>query len=244
MYDVTECEMPVESRSKNENKRDERSKALENNPCGICRASGLPICKGHGGGGGGGDSSSDKAKDESSQKDNATTPKYVPTNIEVKTLSSYLEDSEVWNFKDDFLYTFKNDLAVFSIELDLAKGSIHFQGNELLSANDEKDLNELYDKIEDELKTFTDEVNAQNISFSREGNNLRINIPDPKLYDQFVTRLLNKNLIPDNNYNAALAYKTNQSAAQKVDEKGAAVSYKSPNPLDISSGPKPNGFKE
>ncbi|CZL27347.1 hypothetical protein [Legionella pneumophila] len=234
--------MPAESRSKNENRRDERSKALENNPCGVCRASGLPICKGHGGGAGGG---SDEAKDENSQKDSAPTPKYVPTNIEVKALSSYLENSEVWNSNEDFLYNFNNDLAVFSIELDSARGVIHFRGNESLSAIDEKDLNELYDKIEDELKAFTHEVNAQNISISRKGNDLKISIPDPNLYDQFVTRLLNKNLIPNNNYNADLNYKANQNAEQKVDEKEAAASYKSPNPFDISKGPRPaSDFKE
>lgn len=233
--------MPAESRSKKENRRDERSKALDSNPCGMCRAAGLPICRGHGGGAGGGN----EAKDENSPKDNAPTPKYVPTNIEVKALSSYLEDSEVWNSDEDFLYNFNNDLAVFSIELDSARGLIHFQGNESLSANDKKDLNELYDKIEDELKKFTDEVNEQNISISRKGNDLKISIPDPSLYDQFVTRLLNKNLIPNNNYKADLDYKANQNAEQKVDEKEASASYKSPNPFDISSGPKPtNGFKE
>lgn len=223
------------------NRRDERSKALDSNPCGICRASGLPICKGHAGGSGGGDGN----KDENSQKDNTPTPKYVPTNLEVKALSSYLENSEVWNTNEDFLYNFNNDLAVFSIELDAARGLIHFKGKESLNTNDKKDLNELYDKVEDELKKFTDEVNAQNISISRKGNDLKISIPDPNLYDQFVTRLLNKNLIPDNNYKTDLDYKTNPDAKQKVDEKDAAASYKSPNPFDISSGPKPtNGFKE
>ena len=184
-----EYKMPTEARSKKENRND----ASDSNPCGMCRAFGLPICKGHGGGGG------DEAKDENPKNDNAPTPKYVPTNIEVKALSSYLEDSEVWNSENDFLYNFNDDLAVFSIVLDSARGLIHFKGNEFLSANNKKDLNELYDKIEDELKKFTDEVNAQNISILREGNNLRISIPDHNLYDQFVTRLLNKNLIPNNN---------------------------------------------
>ncbi|KTD23113.1 hypothetical protein [Legionella israelensis] len=220
--------------NESKSKRDERSKALAGNPCGKCRAAGLPICKGHGGGAGG-----DEAKDENASKDNAPTPKNVPSNIEVKALSSYLENSEVWNSDDDFLYNFNNDLAVFSIELDLAKGVIHFQGNESLSANDKKDLNELYDKIEDELKMFTDEADAQNISFSRKEDNLKINIPDPKLYDQFVTRLLNKNLIPDNNYNADLDYKINPDAERKVDvNKIADSSYKLPNPFDISKGPR------
>ncbi|CZG40268.1 Uncharacterised protein [Legionella pneumophila] len=232
--------MSAESRSKNENRRDERSKALESNPCGMCRAAGLPICKGHGGGGGGGGGGSgDEAKEENSPT--GPTPKNVPSNVEIKTLSSYLENSEVWNSDEDFLYDFNNDSAVFSIELDSARGLIHFQGNEFLSANDVKDLNELYDRIEDELKMFTDEVNAQNISFSREGNNLKINIPDPNLYDQFVTRLLNKNLMPDNNHNADLNYKSNSAAEQKIDVNESVDStYKSPNPFDISKGPTPS----
>lgn len=229
--------MPVESKSKKENKRDERSKTLESNPCGICRAQGLPICKGHGGGKGGGGES----KEENNAKDKAPTPKNVPSNLEVKELSSYLENSAVWHFNDDFQYDFNNDLAIFSIELDSALGLIHFKGNELLNATDEKDLNELYDRVEEELKMFKDEVKSQNITFTREGNNLKINIPDPNLYDQFVTRLLNKNLIPDNNYNADLVSKANSGADQKVDaNKEIDSSYKSPNPFDISRGPKPS----
>ncbi|HHY1453248.1 TPA: hypothetical protein ACV1OQ_000301 [Legionella pneumophila] len=234
--------MPAEPKSKKENKRDERSKALDSNPCGMCRAAGLPICRGHGRGAGGGN----EVKGENSPQDNAPAPKYVSTNIEVKALSSYLEDSAVWSSDEDFLYNFNNDLAVFSIKLDSAMGLIYFQGNESLSANDKKDLNELYDKIEDELKMFTDEVNAQNISISRKGNDLKISIPDPNLYDQFVTRLLNKNLIPNNNYKADLDFKTNPDAKQKVvAENEAVASYKSPNPFDISKGPRPTSeFKE
>ncbi|WP_367607774.1 hypothetical protein [Legionella sp. W05-934-2] len=88
---------------------------------------------------------------------------------------------------------------------------------------------------------FTDEMNAQNISFSREEDNLKINIPDPNLYDQFVTRLLNKNLMPDNNHNADLIYKSNSAAKQNIDVKETVdSSYKSPNPFDISKGPTPS----
>lgn len=233
--------MPTESRSNNENKSGERSNTPGTNPCGMCRAAGLPICKGHGGGGGGGASGGDEAKDENATKDNAPTPKNVPSNVEVKTLSSYLEDSKVWNSDDDFLYDFNNNLAVFSIELNSVKGLIHFQGNEFLSDDDKKDLNELYDRIEDELKMFADEVNAQNIGFSRDGNNLKISIPEPKLYDQFVTRLLNKNLIPDNNYNADIVKHANQVIEQKLNaNEKADSSYQSPNPFDISKGPTPS----
>lgn len=222
-----ECTMP------------ERSKTVDSNPCGICRAFGFPVCKGHGGGGSG------ETKDENPKKDSASTPKNVPGNIEVKALSSYLEESEVWNSDNDFLYHFHNDLAVFSIVLDSAKGLIHCKGNEFLSANNKKDLKGLYDKIADELNKFTHESNAENISLSREGNNLRISIPDHKLYDQFVTRLLNNNLIPNNNYNTNLISKANQNVEHKVDEKEAATSYKSPNPFDISKGPRPTkNFKE
>ncbi|STX49529.1 Uncharacterised protein [Legionella hackeliae] len=38
-----------ESKDK-ESKKDLRSKAIENNPCSLCRAFGLPVCRGHGGG--------------------------------------------------------------------------------------------------------------------------------------------------------------------------------------------------
>lgn len=222
------------------NKRDERANALDSNPCGMCRASGLAICKGHGGGGGG--SEEDENKDEKASKDNDHTPKYAPSTLEAKALSSYLENSEVWNSDEDFCYEFNNDLAIFKIHLDSASGFIHFKGNKLINANDGKDLNELYDKIEDELSNFSDETNAQNITLSREGNNLSINIPNPVLYDQFVTRLLNKNLIPDNNYHTDLAKTNTSSYEQQVEvNEVAETSYKSPNPFDISKGPTPSG---
>lgn len=41
--------------------KDEATLAIENNPCGLCRAMLLPICRGHGGSGGGGGGSEGKA---------------------------------------------------------------------------------------------------------------------------------------------------------------------------------------
>lgn len=226
--------MTTEARNKKESKTDERSNAIANNPCGMCRSFGLPVCKGHGAGGGGGD----ETKDENSKNNHAPTPNHAPATIKVKDLSSYLENSEVWNSEDDFLYKFNKDFALFSIILDSTQGLIHFKAKEFLSANNKKDLNQLYDKIEDELKQFIDEINAQNISITRKGNDFKISIPDQNLYDQFITRLLNKNLIPDNNYNANLSDKANQNLEPKNAEKEATASYKSPNPFDISNGPK------
>ena len=36
-----------------EAQEDPMAKMIKNNPCGLCKTMGLPICKGHGGGGGG-----------------------------------------------------------------------------------------------------------------------------------------------------------------------------------------------
>lgn len=227
--------MTAKLQTKNENKKDGRSKALENNPCSICRALGLPFCKGHGGGAGGG---GDTAKEASSQNDTTPTPQYAPANIKAKSLTSYLENSAVWNSNEDFLYNFNHEAALFSLELDLAKGFIHFRGHESLSALEKKELNALYDKVENELKAFTQEINSQNFTILRTGNELKITIPEPGLLDQFITRLIHKNLIPDNNYHADLNSRTKQNGEQKLDEKEAAV-YKSPNPFDISKGPRP-----
>ncbi|MGQ3887824.1 hypothetical protein ACQUW5_02185 [Legionella sp. CNM-1927-20] len=246
--------MPTNAKTK-EKRKDERANALDSNPCSMCRAMGSTVCKGHGGGGGGGGGN----KGETSQKDNAPTPEFKPTNLEVRALSSYLEQSEVWQTEDDFLYNFNSDFAVFSMALDLGKGLIHVKADESLEDKDEKDLNELYDKIEEELKLFTQEVKAQNINVSRKGNDLKISIPDQKLYDQFVTKLLNKNLVPNNNYNADLTYKANPVTNQKVDlaykanpvtnqkvdvKEAADATYKSPNPFDISKGPRPKNDLE
>ncbi|HFL2714587.1 TPA: hypothetical protein ACGWTM_001744 [Legionella pneumophila] len=222
--------MPTELNNTSENRMDERSNSIKSNPCGICRALGLPICKGHGGGGGGGGADT--------QNDDAPELSHVPSNIEVITLSSYLENSEVWNYIEDFKYHFKSELAIFSILLDLGIGLIHFKGNELLNDTDNKDLNALYSTIESEFRNFSQEVHLQDGSAKRTGNDLKISIPDPKLYDQFVTRLINKNLIPNNNYNVDLANKTNQNPGLSVYGNGP-IAYKTPNPFDISRGPKP-----
>lgn len=213
------------------NKKDERSKSIASNPCGMCRAFGLPICLGHGGGSGSGED-----KEEYSNKDKILTPKYEPATIKTKTLFLELENSEIWSLENDFQYQFNETLALCSIELDLASGLIHFRGKEFLAVNDKMDLDKLYDQIEVMLKQFTDAVNAPDIGITRSGNDLIIRIPDRNLYDQFVIALLNNNLIPNNNYKSGQAYQTNQNAEQ-IGESASA--YKSPNPFDISRGPRP-----
>lgn len=214
-------------------KKDELSKSIDSNPCGMCRAFGLPICLGHGGGGG-----SDEDKEEYSNQNKILAPKYKHATIKAEALSLELENSEVWSMeKDDFLYQFNNPLALCAIELDLVRGLIHFRGKELLAANDKMDLNMLYDQIEEMLKKFGAAVNAPDIGVLRSGDDLIIRILNHNLYDQVVIELQKKNLIPNNNYKTGQVYQANQNAELQTHE--PATDYKSPNPFDITNGPRP-----
>lgn len=68
----------VVAKKREETQKDERARAIENNPCSICRSLGLPFCRGHGGGSGGGgsDSASDDKVDNNDHQ--LLAPKILP----------------------------------------------------------------------------------------------------------------------------------------------------------------------
>jgi len=217
--------------------------ALENNPCGMCRALGLPSCKGHAGGGGGGDEAED-----SYESTDSSSPSYQPSPVEIVTLSSFLDKRNAWqqSNEDDLLYTYNNDLAVLTLSLDLSKGVIKFEGQQFLSQDKQDELDALYETITTELAHFKNELNANNIKLdatvNRKGNDLTIKISDPKQYDAFISRLMEKNLLPTQQIAPAL--KPSAKSQEKTSDLNAeSDSYKSPTLFDISSGPKPPGGK-
>ncbi|KTD10125.1 hypothetical protein [Legionella hackeliae] len=202
---------------------------------------------GTGGGGGGGESgggsgSDEWTNDETYTNEDGLSPDLKPTPVEAISVSSFLDESEVWHesSEEDLLYLFEGDLAILSLSLDLSHGLITFKGDENLNQKDQADLDALYDAINGEFKQFAKELNDRGIQFhgtlTRENNNLFIQIPDKKQYDAFVTRLTDKNLIPTRKVELDLT----QSAKQKIvaDQDFQAEFYKSPTPYDISRGPK------
>jgi|GEM_PF-1850656 len=210
-----------ESRSEKESVESAIKQAVESNPCGMCRALGLPICKGHSGGHG------DKKEGsvEKYQQGSAKSPDIAEAN----TLPSYLGGSEVWISDDDSKYSFTNELSIFSINLDLKNGMIHFKATEPLTADNKKDLEQLYTEITKEVKT-------EDIIFSREGNNLEIRLPSTESCEQFITKLLNKHLIPDNDYNTDITNAANQHVLKKIIKSGhvPAVGYACVEPKEKS----------
>ena len=220
--------------------QDTRSKALENNPCGICRAMGLPVCKGHGGGSGGGDSGggSEASEGNDLKQTAATTP---------KSLHNVFSESTLWQHIDgtDDIYTYDAPLALLSIKLDLGAGSLVFSKHGNLSKEEEQELNKLLDTIENELNEFKAELEAkgmdtQAIQCHRENGCLTIKLPTPEYFDTFVQRLTDKNLLvtdlPQKKHTLETAATKNQDNPDPEEQKKAATA---PNPFDITQGPKP-----
>ncbi|MGQ3889667.1 hypothetical protein ACQUW5_11610 [Legionella sp. CNM-1927-20] len=234
-------------------KQDARIKAIENNPCSLCKALGLPICRGHGGGGSTGGDSSGSDSGDSYEIEDIPSLNLKPSLVEGMLLSSFLEASEVWHEspEEDLLYLFNNDLALLSLSLDLSQGLITFKENKLLNTDEQKDLAILYDAINNEFKQFKKELSAQNIKLNatliRENNKLTITIPiipNSKHYDAFIARLIDKNLIPTKKRELELE-RTTKKQEILPDQDIRAEAYKSPTPFDISRGPKPTtDYKE
>lgn len=204
----------------------------------------LPICKGHGGGSaGGGGGGAEEASGASMESTSSPAPQLVPTPMEITSLSGYLENSIVWQPEHgaDLRYNFANPAALFSMVLDLGTNIIQFIGNELFDPDYKQDLKDLYGRVIKEANML------EGARISIEGNNLTISFDNCQKYDQFVTCLLNKHLIPDNNYLQDIISMERSTSGQALDDvvasavidTSAATSHKAPNPFDISRGPQP-----
>ncbi|STX49987.1 Uncharacterised protein [Legionella busanensis] len=240
----------------NGDRKELKAKAIENNPCNMCRVLGLSSCQGHGGGGGGGGSGNEdklSGRDPGDLYENESplSLNLKPSLIEGMLLSSFLEASEIWHesLEEDLLYLYKNDLALVFLSLNLSQGLITFQENKLLDTDEQKDLATLYDAINNEFKQFRKELSDQNIKLNatliRVDNKLSISFrgDSSKYYDAFVTRLMDKNLIPTKKVELDLA-QTAQKQEVFLPQDSKADAYKSPNPFDISRGPRPPGYPE
>jgi hypothetical protein len=182
-------------------KKDDRTKAIESNPCPTCRLKGFPSCTGHGGGGGSsGDSkdASDRLEDASTKTTATATPTFRPILLETQ-----LMQSQIWKCKDEFTFTFESQDALFTMEIDMVHNRIIFLGDKNLSREQREDLRLFFDTIMKEFNEFKRELTAQgisvdNITVTREGNTLILSFGSSNRiqYDAFVQRLIDKNLIP------------------------------------------------
>jgi hypothetical protein len=214
---------PQEAQNSNENKpKIDPRQDPQNNPCSLCRPYG-PICKGHGGGGGGGgsgggDNSQSGNSGEASTNDyvkgtpetasyaintdsdaaNTNTTAYAKenlTSLQSSAANSMLFNSEVISdllAKNLLLIDSNNELGILSIKCN----------PELLSKDQKNDLKKFIDVLLKELDAFKKEkgisANCVTINKDHAGNivSLRITLPKPAMYDSFIQRLVNKNILP------------------------------------------------
>lgn len=217
--------------------KDPRQKAIDNNPCGICRAFGLPTCRGHsGGGGGGGESGGSNDDDDKSKTDE------LGDKLTADALKDILIQSEGWSLIKDTEYNFEFSglNSLISITLKMEVGTFNFRGKNDVTEDEQKDVDELYDAIKKELELFKAELAEKNlpinaIKLSQVGNNLTITIPSPKQYDQFIQRVMDKNILPRETQQLQDKSAMIQSAMDSIQQDTKSIS---PNPFDMS-GPKP-----
>jgi hypothetical protein len=175
-----------------------REQALKINPCGICRAAGLPTCKGHGGGSGGSGGSDLASDDASTTAASKDSPSLSPT---IKP-SELLIQSELWAQPNSWesIFTFNSLNALIDLRLDLERGLLSLSSNKGLATDQQKAVDELFDAIKNEFNQFKTElankgVSVEQMQLNHQGNNLTLMLPTPKYYDAFIQRLMNKNLL-------------------------------------------------
>jgi hypothetical protein len=232
-----ELKMALGKVRSNETKKDERIRAINNNPCGICRAAGSPVCKGHRGGGGGSSTSNRHELDSSSD---------APPIFSL-TLEKLFGKSAVWRRPHswDMIFEFANPDALLSIKLDMDNGLLVFSGHKELLADQQTVLDKFFEAIEREFNAFKQElthrgISTENMQVNRVGNKLTITIPHPKYYDAFVQQLTDKNLLVTQM--ESLPSERLTTLCEKGSEQSDGVNESStPTPFDIN-GPKPKGW--
>ena len=217
--------------SANTERKDERTKLLEANPCGICRASGLPTCKGHGGRGGSGGSSDST---EEMLAETITTLTLTPISLEEQ-----LTRSAVWDKPDELELTFvlNGQDTLFTMKIDMENNQLIFECDKNLSKEQQADIRAYFEAIMKELTVFKTELIKQGVSVEHitaisNENTLRIRFPSAEHYDAFVQRLIDKNMIPMH----PRPEPQKREDDPRVEEQ--ASRYATPTPCDMN-GPKP-----
>lgn len=235
--------------SANNTSNDDGKGPKNKNPCGICRANGSPVCKGHGGGGGGGGGSSSDTEKDSKDSVQVGAPVLTPNTLEAR-----LALSPVMRSLDEMESTFilQNPDAIYTLKLDIESGLMVFSGHKDLAEEEQTTLHQFFETIKNELNSFKQElINkgekpelVHQIEFAHKGNNLTLRFPNPKYYDEFTQRLIDKNIIqldPVLQQTKSRVAETANLAPPSVEMQSSK--YKSPTPFDIKGGPKPDGWK-
>lgn len=181
-------------------------KLINKNPCGICRANRLPICKGHGksgGGGGGLDSGSGSTETKSehplSLNDTGLVINQPPRHelrpdgqpVEQSVTSGFaVHTPEVFDVEDmAHLYLIHNnsEYGILTIRLQPA-------------AAEESKTQDFLHALKMEFNQFKNRLEKQGINVDSfiaisKHNELVIRISSPKYYDAFIQQLVNKKVL-------------------------------------------------
>jgi hypothetical protein len=251
-----EHKMPEEKDSSSMSNEDLGKSSISHTPCGICRASGLPICKGHGGGssgGGSGDSDSKEAtqKQPGSQTSSGSVHLDIPMpKPKNDALFDLLEHSPLWTQTGDFVFEYQNPHALLSMTLNMENNRLCCQGREDLTEEEQHHaLDTLFKAVEYELNRFKEESSTTypiEANISRVGNQMTIDIPDPKYFDAFIQRLVDKNLLVLADKNLLRSHSEAEpmapmtiSEVEAPQSEQSASSGAAPTPFDLT--PKPKG---
>lgn len=183
--------------------------AIKNNPCSLCRAKRLPVCKctgassGGAGGGSGGSSGS-----SSEEKDNNSALSAGPSNLNTDTSEFYSPTLEASSssFKQpqkEMIDPSKLEQIekLLIIENDGGRGILKIRLKPGLTDDEQEQASKFLDELEAEFHNFKAELKAKGIAVDHfkvtaNKHELIMRIPSPKYYDAFLQRLIAKSLLP------------------------------------------------
>lgn len=215
-----------------DNKKDPTTRLIEKVSCGICRALRLPVCKGHGAGGGGSSSGSGKSSGQRSPQSSSTSSQESnvlpitlstrPSNFSHQSMSKLFDFREIANLIQ---------LNVISIENNSDTGTFRIKAIPGLTKAQKKILAEFFVFIKTEFEKFKEELAKQGIFIHDDpilnDNSLTMNLPHPKIYDEFIQRL-----------GSALNFVSTAQQSQEVEDKNAVKTQSRFNPKPKPPLPK------
>ncbi|MBX3708784.1 MAG: hypothetical protein KIT56_08600 [Gammaproteobacteria bacterium] len=221
----------------------------ESQPCPLCRAiKSAKRCPGHGGGGGGGGTSGESASKDSGAALGSTSGKATDTTAQttnvitesaLKDVNLRLELTEKPFNPEIISDLLSKRLLLIDNDRELGTLTIKLLCNPKdLSPEQRNEFKKFVDTILKELEEFKKENGISNncklLEQDKEGNilSLRIALPTPTLYDAFIQRLANKNLLPLQNIE--------QKAKEKVTYQEGINHF---NPTPLSTKPTPENKK-
>lgn len=189
----------------NNEQNDPIALAIKKNPCGICRAMGSPVCKGHGGSAGGNSHNGEtKNKDATYTSSKAAI---IPGQVAIAVIQKFDIAKAIWVQSQLFSdKTINYEAGLLSIESDRLRGNLTFRVKPELSKADIEISHEFLHAVKTEFGEFKNQLTMQGVitkDFTAviEDNELAIRItpPNPEHYDAFIKHLENKNLLPTQN---------------------------------------------